>query len=204
MGVDSTGYEILLILHILAVVIGFGGLFFQGVLLRRARRRTAGESLALVDAAQAMSYSWAVWFVLVVPLFGIGLVASSRGTWSFQQGWVGSGLLLWVIAAGILTGMLRPNQIRIQELLAGLPPGRALGARGAGGTSGPGEASGVGGAPRPGGAGGAGGGIGGAGARDGEALAELDQRLARAENLIGALDLILVIVVVLMVVKPGS
>lgn len=190
MGTDSAGYKILLILHILSVVIGFGGLFFQGVLLRRARRRPAGESLALVDASQAVSFSWAVWFVLVVPFFGIALVAASRGTWSFQQGWVGSGLLLWVIAAGILTGMLRPNQLRIQELLAGLAQGRAMGEGMAGG-----------GVP---GAGGTGGGAGDGAGGAGRALAELDQRLARAENLVGALDLILVIVVVLMVVKPGS
>lgn len=195
MVIESTGYKILLVLHILSVVIGFGGLFFQGVLLRRARRRPAGESLALIEASQAMSFSWAVWFVLVVPLFGIGLVASSRGTWSFQQGWVGSGLLLWVIAAGILTGMLRPNQIRIQGLLAALPTG----ATGVPGSPGPGPSDAVSGAPGPGdvppraGAGG-----------PSAILAELDQRLARAESLIGALDLILVIVVVLMVLKPGS
>lgn len=118
MGVDSTGYKILLVLHILSVVIGFGGLFFQGLMVRRARLRPGPEAWALLEASQEVSFAWALWFVLAVPLLGIGLVFSSNKMWSFSQAWVGAGLLLWVIAAGIVVGVLRPTLARAQAVLS--------------------------------------------------------------------------------------
>ena len=43
--------------------------------------------------------NWAGRVLFLVPVFGVALIAMSHGDWSFSDGWIAIGLVLWAVAA---------------------------------------------------------------------------------------------------------
>ena len=55
MGVGTTAYKIVFLLHILAVVVGFGGPMINGLYAGRARKRQGPAGVAIVEANYAVT-----------------------------------------------------------------------------------------------------------------------------------------------------
>lgn len=168
MGSDSTGYKIVFVLHMLTVIVGFGGLVFNGVYAAHAKKRQA-EGHAAVTGATSEVAKRAEYAVYAVPILGIGLVAMSEDQWAFDQLWVGVSLLLYIVAVGVHHGLLRPTTTRRMALEAELS----------------GSGSGSSGAGRP---------------PQAQGLDALDAKLATGSMVF---NLLLIVIVVLMVFKPG-
>ena len=49
MGVTSFAYRLVLLLHILSAIIGFGGVLLNGVYASRAKKRPPAEGLAVME-----------------------------------------------------------------------------------------------------------------------------------------------------------
>ncbi len=169
-GAWSATYKVMLVLHLLSVIIGFGTVFLAGVYGAKAKARQGEGGLAISEAAYDVNTNWAEWFIYAVPITGIILILVSDDVWKFSQEWISFSLLLYIVSLGIVHGAHLPNIRRMNalmgELVAGPPPGQ--------GGSGP--------PPQ---------------------VAELEQRGKRAAVLGGILNLLLIVLVVLMVFKPG-
>lgn len=99
--VDSTGYRIVLILHIVAVIVGFGGLFLAPML-----RRTDGSPASVAGAVLAYVQRVAVPAVAVAGILGFALIGMSKNgdveVYKFSQRWVGIAILLWIVELAVL------------------------------------------------------------------------------------------------------
>jgi uncharacterized membrane protein len=118
--VDSPAYDLVLVAHVLAAVVG-------GVALCVA----AGSALALRGAlarggplpgALARYYrpgvNWAGRTLFLVPVFGVALLAMSGGRWSFADTWVALGMSGWAVVAVVAEAVLWPEERRLQEVVA--------------------------------------------------------------------------------------
>lgn len=146
-------YELWVVLHLLAVIVGIGATMLNGLYAAKAKE-AGGPAAGAIMKANFDVTMVAEKFIYLVPVFGILAVLASDDAWDFGQTWVWLSLVLYVIALGIAHG----NQI---------PSGKKMLA----GPSSPEEA------------------------------AALGKRLAMGGM---ALDLLVVVLVVLMVWKPGA
>jgi uncharacterized membrane protein len=175
MGPDSGVYKVVLVLHLMAVIVGFGGLAVNGFYGAHAAARRGREGAA-VGAAVDKGYRLAEWPIYAVPVLGIVLVLMSDDAFSFSQAWISLSFVLYIVVIGLLHGIHLPTVRRINALLAELAGGAGAGGVAAAGT-------GEGGAPPQ--------------------VAELDRLGAKAGLVGGIMNLLAVVVVFLMVFKPG-
>ncbi|MGZ4758197.1 MAG: hypothetical protein ACXV95_03950 [Acidimicrobiales bacterium] len=95
--VDSTGYKIVLILHIVAVIVGFGGLFLAPML-----RRADASAASIAGVVLAYVQRVAVPAVAVAGILGFAMIGMSDKSWKFSQRWVGIAILLWTVELAVL------------------------------------------------------------------------------------------------------
>lgn len=124
MGVSSTAYQFVLLLHIIAVVVGFGPLFMNPVFGAETRKRKGPEGIAVAEANFNVN-KVAEKFVYAVPFLGIALVAMSDGAWQFTQLWVWLSLILYVAALSLSHTVQQPNVRRLLVVARELGPGSA-------------------------------------------------------------------------------
>lgn len=117
MGIDSGIYKLLLVLHILSAVVGFGGVFLNGIHGAQAKKHRGAEGLAITDSAIAVG-NVAQKFIYLVFVFGVALVLTSDDTWKFSHMWVGLSMGLYILAVGLSHGVLMPNIHRMRALMA--------------------------------------------------------------------------------------
>ena len=126
MGIASTGYKILFLFHILSAIIGFGAVLLNGLYGAEVKKRKGADGLAIFRANERASNVGMI-FILLVPLWGIGLVFMSDGIWAFGQLWVWLALVIYVVALSFSFAVLHPavkRQGALMEELVGLgaPP----------------------------------------------------------------------------------
>ncbi|MBV8297292.1 MAG: DUF2269 family protein [Acidimicrobiia bacterium] len=115
--VTSTGYRIVLALHLLAVIVGFGSVLLNGVYASKARRRGGAEGAAIAEANAEISFGVSMWFVYAIIIFGFALVGMSSKAIKFSQTWVWLSVALYVVIIGLVHGVHRPNVRRLDELM---------------------------------------------------------------------------------------
>lgn len=163
----SDAYKIVLILHILCAIVGFGAVFLNGIYGQQAKARRGPEGLAISQANFLVSQV-ATYFIYAVFVLGIVLVLIGDNVFDFGQTWIWLSMLLFLLALGVSHGMLQPTvrrmHVLMEEMIASGPPQ---------------------GGPPP-------------------QAAEMEQLGKRLGILGPALDLTMVVILVLMVFKPGG
>ena len=124
MGVSSGVYRVLLLLHIFAVIAGFGVTLVAPLFAGEARKRGGREGLAIAEATYSV-IDRALYAIYAVPVLGILLIFVSDDAWKFSQGWISISLLLYLVAIGISHGVHLPNIRRMNVLVAELAGGGA-------------------------------------------------------------------------------
>jgi uncharacterized membrane protein len=114
--VDDTGYRIVLVLHILCAVVGFGAVMLNAVYATQVRNRRGAEGLAIAEANFRAS-KISMYFVYAVIVLGFALVGMSDKAWKFGQTWIWLAIVLWVAAVGIAHGAIVPREKHVIELL---------------------------------------------------------------------------------------
>lgn len=119
----GTTYNVLVTLHIICVIGGFGGLAFNALYMSLAQRRPAGGTSAVLEVNRMVS-GLAEFLVYAVVLFGIGAVVASHKKVQFSSVWVSVALGLYLVIVGVLHGWIRPNQRHYSAVVARLeqPP----------------------------------------------------------------------------------
>jgi hypothetical protein len=178
--INSGPFKFFLVLHLLSAIIGFGAVFLGGMYGAQAERRKGVEGQAIAEAAYHVGH-FAEYVIWSVPVWGIILLFLSKTggehVYWFDQTWVSLALVLYIIGVGVATGAHLPNLRRMNALMAEL---NAMG---------PPPAT----APGP----------GAAAAGPPPQAVELEERGKRAAMLGTSLDVLVVVIVVLMVWKPG-
>lgn len=111
-------YDILVGLHVAAAVIGFGAVAISGAY--GAIGRNAGGPGSRPEAAEEVrryfaSGSAMEYLVLVAPVFGVAAMAVRPGGSQFRDIWAVGGTVIWILAGGVLTAVVRPAERRIRE-----------------------------------------------------------------------------------------
>jgi uncharacterized membrane protein len=125
MGVSGGLYRFVLLLHILTVVVGFGGFIVNAGYARQARKRGGAEGLAISEASAAVTKRVSQSAFYAVPVFGIPLVLLSDGTFGFEEPWISLSFVLYIAAAVILVAVVLPSQRGSNELAADLVADRS-------------------------------------------------------------------------------
>jgi hypothetical protein len=124
--INDDAYRIVLILHILCAIIGFGAVFLNGLYGAQAKARRGAEGLAILEANVKVS-KIGEYFIYAVFLLGIALVQMSDSVFKFSQDWLWISVAIYVIALGISHGLLFPRVKKIialmREMVDAGPPG---------------------------------------------------------------------------------
>lgn len=119
-GLNSGIYKFLLVLHLVAVVVGFGSVMLNGVYAARAKKAGGREGVAIAEANTFVSDRVAELFIYAVPILGILLIVTSDDVWEFDQKWISFSFLLYLIGLGLSHGLLRPTVKKLNALTAQL------------------------------------------------------------------------------------
>lgn len=114
-------YELILALHIIAVVVAFGPVFSYPVGLRAAR--AAGPAaLATFHRGQGLLVRYATLAMVVVLIAGIYLALDR---WSLGDPWISATFLVLLVLFGLYGAVLAPTERRAAELAGagGAAPG---------------------------------------------------------------------------------
>lgn len=125
MGYKSGIYNAFLFLHVLAVIVGFGGVLLNGIYASRARRYDPSQALAVLEVNGFVSTKVAEWFIIAAGVLGFGLVSLSDNVVSWGQTWVWLSILLYVVSLGVSHGLLLPRVRTMLATQAGLVAGTA-------------------------------------------------------------------------------
>jgi uncharacterized membrane protein len=110
--IDDTGYEILLVLHILAVVAAFAPAVahpLQAAQATRAGGEVRPAMLGFMLQNGRRVYSPAL---IIAGILGFGLIGMSDDAWEFSDGWIIWSILLWIVIIGVVHGLLTPAERR--------------------------------------------------------------------------------------------
>ena len=113
-------YDLLLFLHLLAVVVGFGSVMLNGLYAARAKRAGGREGVAIAEANTWISEKVAQPFIYAVFVLGILLVLVGDEVWEWDQAWINLSMLLYIVGIGLSHGLLRPAVRRMNVLTAQL------------------------------------------------------------------------------------
>jgi hypothetical protein len=95
----STGYRILGVIHVLAVIVAFGPLFIYPSL----QRAGAGATIAKLHLRLVLPALALVW------VLGMGLIGTSDSLWEMSQTWIVLSLIGWVILMLVSWFLIRPS-----------------------------------------------------------------------------------------------
>ncbi len=120
----SNGFKILVLLHILCVIGGFGAVAYNALYLSLAQRRPGGGTGAVIDVNTLVS-GFAELLIYAALLFGIGAVAASRSTIKFSDAWVSAAFAVYLVDVGILHGWIKRYQREYSSVVTRLESGAA-------------------------------------------------------------------------------
>jgi len=114
--VGDDSYDLVLLLHILAAIIGFGAVFLNAIYGAQVRARRGSEGLAILQANFLVS-KVGTYFIYAVFILGFLLVLMSDDVWGFGDTWVWLSMLLYVVGVGLSHGIQQPGVRRMIDLM---------------------------------------------------------------------------------------
>lgn len=103
----DTGYNIVLFLHVLTVIIAMGGAVAHPLMFAFEQKRADGDVVALAKRIETPSRIYAISYGLT-GLIGFGLVSMGDLEWS--ESWLWLSIILWVASNGLLHGGMLPAE----------------------------------------------------------------------------------------------
>ena len=119
MGVDGDLYNAVLVLHILAAIIGFGGMFIAGFYGNESRSLPGREGLAVAQTTLKVTGQIPTVAVVAVPILGILLILMSEDAIKFSALWITLSFLLYIVLMGLATGIQVPTIRKMVAMRAG-------------------------------------------------------------------------------------
>lgn len=101
---NSTGYKIVLLIHVLAVIIGFAPLWLTPVMVRL----TAAGDKAAADGLDVSILRFSLPGIGLAGILGFGLAGMSEKAYRMSQTWLSTSAVLWVVLLALLFFVARP------------------------------------------------------------------------------------------------
>jgi uncharacterized membrane protein len=120
---DDFAYRLLLLLHIVAVVVGYGVTFVVPFLAARLRGSEPSARLQVQEATTALGGAVVAPSLWIAGLIGIILVAV--GPWEFSETWVSIAFVLWIIGASLALFVILPAERKALDLARRVATSRA-------------------------------------------------------------------------------
>lgn len=114
------GYEVLLLLHITAAIVGFGSSFVWPVLAAKARKLDPPTAFAVNKAGSEISKPLTTYMIYATTIIGLVMVVVGN-PWKFTQTWVLLAIVVTAVAIVIAEFLHTPNlkaMLALQEKLA--------------------------------------------------------------------------------------
>jgi uncharacterized membrane protein len=110
----DTGYNVVLFLHILTVIIAFAPAVVNPLIDTRIGddRATTSRFSAIAASNNRMVHLPAL---VLAGLFGVLLVVMSDEAIGFDELWISLSFLVWIAIAGLVSGMIMPNERRVGQ-----------------------------------------------------------------------------------------
>lgn len=132
MGISGTIYKTLFLLHLLAIIVGFGSSFVYPMLAAKTKDLEPKERYAVNHAAFSVSKFLTSYPLYAAGLFGLLLIPASDETWKFSQAWISTAFLLYVLVLLVAVFLHGPNLKAMDELGAKLAAGQVTPPKGDG------------------------------------------------------------------------
>ena len=107
---SSAGYKVMLVLHLLAVVVGFAPAWLTPLLVRL----TANGDTAAADGLETSILRFSLPGIALAGLLGFGLAGMSKfgdaaePLYKMSQPWLSTAILLWLILLAVIAFVARP------------------------------------------------------------------------------------------------
>ena len=101
---NSTGYKIVLLIHVLAVIVGFAPLWLTPVMVRL----TAAGDKAAADGLEVSILRFSLPGIGLAGILGFGLAGMSEKYYKMSQTWLSIAAVLWVVLLALLFFVARP------------------------------------------------------------------------------------------------
>lgn len=107
---DSFGYKLLLLLHILSVIVAFAPAFVWPVVSVKLKKQGKPVGPAIGELAANNTAKVHGPALVLAGFFGFGLIGMSDKVWEFSQSWISVAMLLWFIMLGLVFGVMMPAE----------------------------------------------------------------------------------------------
>ena len=126
MGYQTFVYQVVYLIHLACVIIGFGSSFVYPMLAAKARKLPIREAYAINHTALEVSP-----YLTSYPIYGAGaaglvLVVLSDKVYSFSQTWISAAFALYILALLVALFLHSPNLKAMDALQAKLVDGPEL------------------------------------------------------------------------------
>lgn len=114
-------YEIVLLLHIAASIVGFGGIIAHSTYNAKAFSGNAGDARVLLGTTQTVT-NLAHYAIYGVFVLGIALISlsDSASDISFGSPWISASFVVWFALVGLAHGMVKPAVRALKEKADGM------------------------------------------------------------------------------------
>ena len=112
---STTGYKVLLVLHILAVIVAFAPNFVWPMVSVRLKKEGTPVGPTIGSMARGNNLKVHGPALVLAGNFGFGLVGMSDEAWDFSQAWVMAGMTVWFLILGVFFGLMNPAEKAASE-----------------------------------------------------------------------------------------
>lgn len=113
LGSKSPIYDVILLAHIVCAIGGFGANGLAGLYAGQLAPSPSDGAIKYFSASKF----YAEKLIYLIPVFGLIMIAVSRGVSELGEPWVIFGISAWVIAVGVAHSLVWPNERRISALI---------------------------------------------------------------------------------------
>jgi hypothetical protein len=115
----GVAYKVLLFLHLLSVIVGFGPWMLNGLMPRWALKRSAEEARAVHGAVYQVStmsqYAIYAVFIFGFATLGAATKVGGKAPISASDTWVWLSIVLWIGIVGVMHGLALPTQRKLRD-----------------------------------------------------------------------------------------
>jgi uncharacterized membrane protein len=111
----DTGYNIVLFLHILTVIVAFAPAVSHPLIAARLSPGDTATTRWLVGAMAANGRIVHLPALVLTGVLGIVLILMSDEVIEFSDVWISLSFLVWIALGGVVSGMIMPNERRLAE-----------------------------------------------------------------------------------------
>lgn len=113
LGSKSPIYDVILLAHIVCAIGGFGANGLAGLYAGQLDPSPSEGAIKYFSNSKF----YAEKLIYLIPVFGLTMIAVSRGVSELTEPWVIFGIIAWVVAIGVAHSLVWPNERRISGVI---------------------------------------------------------------------------------------